>query len=203
MKIKRDHGKSCIKITSQIASKVVVIGVLVTMVFLWKEFWNFLNANSNGLMILVTCVIGFITYRYVQLTRDIAYETKTMREMQAQPHIIINFLIDEKNLNNINISIENVGNLPAENLRFKVVSDIEYTDQKKFSELPLIKAGLKYFSSKQKIEFFLCNVAEKIEKGKDLLLEFEMTYSNSELNKDFNEKVSLDLSKLIELRKIG
>ena len=89
--------------------------------------------------IIFSGVVAIATVVYAILTWKLVSETRKMRLSQFTPHISIIFEPREEWINFIDLKIKNNGLGSAHNIKFKLLSNLNYTDGKKLSEMNLMK----------------------------------------------------------------
>lgn len=163
---------------------------------------GFLNENSNAILAVFSIVVGITTIVYARITWRMFSETKKMREVQTEPNISVSIISKEDHSYFKDIEIQNVGLGPAYNIKFDVTSDFKYTEKKMFSEINIIKNGIKYLAPNQKIQFFLASISDIIQNKKEVSLKFIAKYENK-FGKPHDGVFIIDFSEYFDMRHIG
>lgn len=140
------------------------------------EFLNFFTDYGVAVTAIATTLLAGITLIYAWLTSKLSYETTLMREAQTEPHISAIIQSEERNMNLIDLVIQNIGFGPAYNVKFLITPDFENRFCK-LSDIGFIKNGLDYFAPNQKFQFFIANMLEEdLKNPKEFKIEITYEY---------------------------
>lgn len=108
------------------------------------------------LLVCITGVYAFLTWRYVRLTRDILEENRLMRLGTQKPIIAIYLRSETTDHTSVYFCVENIGAGPAYDVEF--TTDLSFTlgrNRSLGSEVRILERGLRYFPPGKKREFHL------------------------------------------------
>lgn len=145
---------------------------------------------TSGLLLATTAYV-YVSSRLAYETKILAIETEKMRKTQINPKMSIHLSSSIVQVIFKNLVIENIGNGPAYNVKFKLNKDFTLYDGRELSEIRIIKDGIPYLPPKEKFEF--CLTDTNYLKYADECLIIEATYKNSD-GESFIEKFILDFS---------
>jgi len=94
--------------------------------------------------------------------------------------------------------VENIGQGPAYRVKFEVNPDFEFVKGYFLSQLGFVKNGVAYFAPKQKIEFFLTNIAEGFNDKVNIEIKIKVTYS-SKTGKRYEDEYIISFKELAGL----
>lgn len=151
--------------------------------------------------IVFSGVVAIATVVYAILTWKLVSETRKMRLSQFMPHISVTFEPREEWINFIDLKIKNNGLGSAYNIKFNLLSNLEYDDGKKLSEMNLVKNGLKYLAPNQEIRFFYTSLADNSESKKEPI-RIKVMYKDV-LGKIHKEVFIIDFSELFGMSQLG
>ncbi len=121
-----------------------------------------------------------------------------MREAQTEPKISLSIQPREEYINFIDMIVENIGQGPAYGVKFEVNPDFEFVEGHFLSQLGFVKNGVAYFAPRQKIEFFLTNIAEGFNDKVNIEIKIKVTY-NSKAGKRYKDKYIISFKELAGL----
>jgi len=157
---------------------------------------SYIGALAPTLLVIIT---GF----YVLITRNLVKESKRLREEQYRPRVVIGHEIlkrggrqnEKKNL--VHLLVQNIGTVPAFNIKFKIESDI-LTDKGNnlISEIPFIKQTYPYLMPNQKLKGYLFNTETPSEEITQSTCRGKVSYSDTlnDAGKVFEENFVIDFS---------
>lgn len=168
---------------------------------------NFLNQNSGAFSVIFAGLVVGATIVYAILTRRLVIETEKVREAQTEPKVCVFIEPRGEILQFVAMAIQNVGPGIAHDIRFEVKPDFKIHQGVRFSELNLIRNGLKYLAPNQKFQFFLTfissNETEPTEPKEQIQpFEVKVTYRSS-TGKEYQDTYWIDLSPFLDLRLLG
>lgn len=157
----------------------------------WVTFFD----NHNGTVTaIITLVIAIATIYY-------ALETIKLREAQTEPLVSIFLEQDHHNFGYINCVIQNFGLGPAKEIVFDVLHDIDYRENLKFSEIGIIRNGIKVLGPNKEKKIFLLSLWSDAESKLKLELIIKVTFKNIS-GKEKNYTYTLDFKEFEHLRKL-
>ena len=140
---------------------------------------EFMDLALTSVLVISTIFLTIYTYKLVN-------EARIARKLSVQPHISIYLEHSETEITLLFLIIENTGQGPAYNLKFKIQKDIgEYQGTTKISERGIFKEGMKYCPTSYKKKYFLISTIGDYDKKMDEELIIDTEYDNS-----FNEKTN-------------
>ena len=145
------------------------------------------------LLVCITGVYAFLTWRYVRLTKDILEENRQMRLNSQKPIIAIYLRSETTDHTSVYLCIENIGAGPAYNVEF--TTDLSFTlgrNRSLGSEVRILERGLRYFPPGKKREFRLSHGSYP--EHNELMqrqLEIATAYKDS-VDKEYDECFCLD-----------
>ena len=152
------------------------------------------NIVFSGFVAIATVVYAILTWKLVS-------ETRKMRVSQFMPHISIIFEPREEWINFIDLKIKNNGLGSAHNIKFKLLSNLNYKDGERLSEMNLMKNGLKYLAPNQEIKFFYTSLAENYDSKKEPI-KIKVFYKDI-LGKIHKELFIMDFTELMGRTQLG
>lgn len=127
-----------------------------------------LNRNAGAISLLLALVVAAATVFYALLTHRLVEETRRMREVQTEPALALRLEPSEHGVNFVNLVVENVGQGPARNIRFKAAPDFRRFRNQHVSDWGIFRHGLNYMAPGQKITLFLTSVLDDVHKGREM-----------------------------------
>ena len=112
---------------------------------------DWLNSNSGAITAIATAVLAIITVIYVFMTYRIL---KAMNK----PEITVYLRPHEANVNNVMLSIENVGTGVARELRFTGDLSLGFKTITQFKDIDFPKNGIDVLGPGQKIDHYLGSI---------------------------------------------
>ncbi|TCK83139.1 hypothetical protein [Albibacterium bauzanense] len=153
--------------------------------------YEFVTLVFSGIVALSTVVYSILTWKLVK-------ESRLTREFQNTPDISIYFKRAEADVSFIYIVFENTGSGFAKNVRFEIIKNFGFYDNKLF-DLALkgiILNGKENFYSKQRFEYFFTDLSQEHQaKIKDNIT-LKINYSNI-YGKRYERKINLELKELL------
>jgi hypothetical protein len=155
---------------------------------------HWLNQNSGAVQAISVMVLIAVTAVYAWFTRQMAKQI----EDESRPYVTIDF---EMSSGAINLGIENAGNRAATDVTFRVLKDVAGLEpfgtsmKAAFSELPVIRKGIRYLSPNRRL-LFLFQIEHEVFKetrpAHELQLEVQVAYRYG--GKSYQYVVPFDLS---------
>ncbi|HCI29730.1 MAG TPA: hypothetical protein DE117_06090 [Fervidobacterium sp.] len=153
---------------------------------------------SDIISLVFSGVVAISTVVYAVLTYQLTSETRKMREAQTEPKISISIQHREEYIKLLDMIVENIGQGPAYGVKFEVDPDFEIVKGYFLSQLGFVKNGVAYFAPKQKIEFFLTNIAEGFNDKVNIEIKIKVTYS-SKTGKRYEDEYIISFKELAGL----
>ncbi|MGB4263292.1 MAG: hypothetical protein WBJ29_07140 [Fervidobacterium sp.] len=153
---------------------------------------------SDIISLVFSGVVAISTVVYAVLTYQLTSETRKMREAQTEPKISISIQHREEYIKLLDMIVENIGQGPAYGVKFEVDPDFEIVKGYFLSQLGFVKNGVAYFAPKQKIEFFLTNIAEGFNDKVNIEIKIKVTYS-SKAGKRYEDEYIISFKELAGL----
>ena len=157
---------------------------------------DWLNSNSGAITAIATAVLAIITVIYVFMTYRIL---KAMNK----PEITVYLRPHEANVNNVMLSIENVGTGVARELRFTGDLSLGFKTITQFKDIDFPKNGIDVLGPGQKINHFLVSTLENSDVLKQPGFELTVTYSDSSGNHEDKKIFHLNLGEYEGTTTIG
>ena len=157
---------------------------------------DWLNSNSGAITAIATAVLAIITVIYVFMTYRIL---KAMNK----PEITVYLRPHEANVNNVMLSIENVGTGVARELRFTGDLSLGFKTITQFKDIDFPKNGIDVLGPGQKIDHYLGSILENPEALKRAPFEITVTYSDSFANHEEKKNFHLNSREFIGVGTIG
>ena len=157
---------------------------------------DWLNSNSGAITAIATAVLAIITVIYVFMTYRIL---KAMN----QPEIMVYLRPHEANVNNVMLSIENVGTGVARELRFTGDLSLGFESITQFKDVDFPKNGIDVLGPGQKIDHYLGSILENPEALKQPPFEITVTYSDSSTNHEEKKSFHLRSREFLGVGTIG
>jgi len=163
------------------------------------EILQFLDQNSGALTVIFTAVVTISTVIYALLTGILVLETRRLRQVQTEPRIQITVDGFDFTVNIVRLSISNIGQGPARNLRFStsVISGGESAEKllAEFTSSNFFRTGLRYFGPAQHIYSGYTQVNVDYEGKSNSILSFKVSYENLNGQK-YEEELLVDMAEL-------
>lgn len=153
---------------------------------------------SDIISLVFSGVVAISTVVYAVLTYQLTSETRKMREAQTEPKISLSIQHREEYIKLLDMIVENIGQGPAYGVKFEVDPDFEIVKSYFLSQLGFVKNGVAYFAPKQKIEFFLTNIAEGFNDKVNIEIKIKVTYS-SKTGKRYEDEYIISFKELAGL----
>ncbi|HOK88334.1 MAG TPA: hypothetical protein PK404_05825 [Fervidobacterium sp.] len=153
---------------------------------------------SDIISLVFSGVVAISTVVYAVLTYQLTSETRKMCEAQTEPKISLSIQPREEYIKLLDMIVENIGQGPAYRVKFEVNPDFEFVKGYFLSQLGFVKNGVAYFAPKQKIEFFLTNIAEGFNDKVNIEIKIKVTYS-SKTGKRYEDEYIISFKELAGL----
>ena len=170
---------------------------MIRNLYYFPKLLLFLNSNDGSFSIIFPAIVALSTIVYAILTWKLVVETKRMRRVQTEPRISISIYPAEEDVHFMELIVENIGYGPAYNIKLQSNSDFEvFYTKKKFSELNLLRNGIKCLVPKQKLQFVLLNTYN--EESLKLSFTIHVEYYDDLGNKYYDDFM-IDIPELADL----
>lgn len=140
----------------------------------------------------LTATMVFATIVYVLFTHKLVKESRKLREQSLEAHIICYLVSAENSPSLVSLIIENVGKGVATNIRGEVIRDIAFANRP-LEEIGFFSKPLEYFSSGNKVKYFIGTIAKDYDERIADYFEFELTY-NDQLKKDKTKTFKIEFN---------
>ncbi len=151
-------------------------------------------------MLFTTIILAIATVVLAVFTIMLWYETKKSREFQKEiytPELSITFFPSQRYINDLFISIKNIGKVPIYNIKLKKVigDDIDTLMEKKLSETTFLNE-INYLRPQQEIK----NLIKQIWGKDEDFSKFTLIYSfEDKFKKVYNKKFKFDFNQFKDM----
>ena len=149
---------------------------------------DYIQITFSFLLVLATVVYVYFTYKLVQ-------ESRRSREMNLKPYLLAYFDSAETKPTLKFLNIQNVGNGPALNVRFKIIKDLEWGSKsdKSLNSLDFLNRNYTQFPPSFKFRNFITNMTDNIDLKMKSQIIIQCFYEDI-FNKKYTETFTLNLS---------
>ncbi len=122
------------------------------------------------------------------------YEINDIRSRTYAISPLVNFDISIKHSVIVYFVVSNIGNVPAENVKFSFSIDLPWRDEKK--KPPLLVKGIKYLPPGREFKWFFRTAQDIFSKDKEIPTEFEVTvtYFHPQIGQNFSDVFYIDFN---------
>ena len=152
-----------------------------------------MDYTFNILSICIAAILAITTIAYALITNRMLIETRRLRESQTEPNIFITVEPNERARSFLNLVIQNIGQGPAFDLKFKVDPDILLGTGEPLSKVNFMIQGFSRLAPKQRFEFFIAN-AREVAKDKARTLYNLTVFYNDKNRKPYEASYVLDFT---------
>ncbi len=154
--------------------------------------------DNQTINILLTTILTISTVIYVVLTNLLVKESRKTRQFQETPFIVASISFSGLERNVIILKIKNIGLGYAQNVRFNIINDYEWIENRPLKERGAFKNGISAFPPEYELNFIVAILSEG--KRNEILdknyIEFEILYEN-QYKKKFSNFYKLHFNEII------
>lgn len=164
-----------------------------------SDTFKLLNEYSGALTVIFTAVVTLSTVVYAILTAFLVLETRRLRQVQTEPKIQITIVDLDFAINIVRLSIKNIGQGAARNLRLSpsVVSGSESAEHllEQFISPNFFHTGLGYLGPGGMVYSGYTSLSDDFEGKSKSILKFKIEYENLTGSK-YRDELLLDMSEI-------
>lgn len=152
------------------------------------EFITWLNDNSGAITAGATIVLGFITWRYVHLTK------RLLKATTNTPRIAI--YLSQNYEHAIMMCVENIGTGPAYDVNFPNIPSFPTYPSRSLKDVGFLNGGINYLPPGHKKKSYLSS-ANELAELMDTTLRICVIYKDSEKKEKLRECFYLDFGEFM------
>lgn len=160
---------------------------------------DLLNTNAGAVQGLSTGALVLITAYYAWQTKQTVDLMRKSEKERLRPRIVVFLEQREEWLNLVDLVIANQGQGLAKEIIFELRGDIKLiSDNKKLSQLMIIKNGIKDFPSQKILKLPLVSLVGRLDELENKNLKIFVNYKDEGKIKNYSDTFALDFKSLIE-----